>query len=107
MVGGQYETFQTVAPIFEALAPENGYAHVGPMARYSLNFDQLSPLAREAAREAGLGPVCTNPFTSIIVRAVETLYAFEEAVRLVEKPHRFRTAHSPEGFGCLAAMKIS
>ena len=27
---------------------------VGPLARYSLNFDRLSPLAQEAAREAGL-----------------------------------------------------
>ena len=57
---------------------------VGPMARYSLNFDKLSPLAREAACEAGLGPVCRNPFKSIMVRAVETLYAFDEALRIIE-----------------------
>ena len=44
----------------------------GPLARYNLNFDRLTPLARETAREAGLGPVCLNPFQSIIVRAVET-----------------------------------
>ena len=30
MVGGAREPFQTVEPIFEALAPEEGYAHVGP-----------------------------------------------------------------------------
>ena len=29
---------------------------VGPQARYNLNFDQLSPLAQEAARAAGLRP---------------------------------------------------
>ena len=57
---------------------------VGPLARYSLNFDRLSPLAQEAARGAGLGPVCRNPFHSIIVRSVETLYACEEALRIVE-----------------------
>ena len=57
---------------------------VGPLARYSLNHGQLSPLAREAAQEAGLGPVCTNPFQSIIVRAVEVLWAVEEALRLIE-----------------------
>ncbi len=28
---------------------------VGPLARYSLNFDRLSPLVQQAAREAGLG----------------------------------------------------
>lgn len=56
---------------------------VGPLARYALNFDRLSPLAQEAARSAGLGPVCTNPYRSIVVRAVEILYACDEALRLV------------------------
>ena len=30
MVGGAREAFATVEPIFKALAPEDGYAHVGP-----------------------------------------------------------------------------
>jgi coenzyme F420-reducing hydrogenase alpha subunit len=55
----------------------------GPMARYALSFDKLSPLAREAAREANLGAACTNPFKSIIVRAVEVLYACDEALRII------------------------
>ena len=38
-------------------------------------------LARVAA---GLGPVCNNPFQSILVRAVETLYAIEEAIRIID-----------------------
>jgi coenzyme F420-reducing hydrogenase alpha subunit len=62
----------------------SGAYFVGPMARYSLNFDQLSPLAQEAARAAGLGMVCRNPFQSIIVRAIETLYACDEALRIIE-----------------------
>ncbi|MEQ9690211.1 MAG: nickel-dependent hydrogenase large subunit, partial [Bauldia litoralis] len=41
------------------------------------------PLAQEAAREAGLGPVCNNPFRSIIVRSVEILYACDEALRII------------------------
>jgi sulfhydrogenase subunit alpha len=57
---------------------------VGPLARYSLNFDRLSPLAQEAARSAGLAPVCRNPFQSIVVRSIEILYACEEALRLVD-----------------------
>jgi sulfhydrogenase subunit alpha len=68
-----------------------GAYFAGPLARYNLNFDQLTPLAQEAAREAGLGPVCRNPFQSIIVRAVETLYAVEEAMAIIEayqKPER-------------------
>ncbi len=58
---------------------------VGPMARYNLNFDQLSPLAQEAAREAGLGEMVHNPFQSIVVRAVETVYACDEALRIIEQ----------------------
>ncbi|HEV2583004.1 MAG TPA: Ni/Fe hydrogenase subunit alpha [Ktedonobacteraceae bacterium] len=62
-----------------------GAYFVGPMARYNLNFDQLSPLAQEAARGAGLGQVCRNPFQSIVVRSVEILYAFDEALRIIEE----------------------
>lgn len=64
---------------------------VGPLARYSLNFDRLSPLAQQAAREAGLGTTCANPYRSIVVRAVETLYACDEALRIIaeyEEPDR-------------------
>jgi coenzyme F420-reducing hydrogenase alpha subunit len=57
---------------------------VGPLARYSLNQDQLSDLAREAAHSAGLGPQCRNPFRSIVVRAVELVYAFDEALRIID-----------------------
>ncbi len=55
----------------------------GPLARYALSSRWLSPLAREAARAAGLGESCDNPFRSIVVRAVETVYAVEEALRLI------------------------
>ena len=61
-----------------------GTYFVGPMARYSLNSSQLSPIALEAAERAGLGRECRNPFKSIIVRAVEILYSLDEALRLIE-----------------------
>jgi sulfhydrogenase subunit alpha len=57
---------------------------VGPLARYTLNHDALSDLARECAHDAGLGSECRNPFRSIIVRAVELVYALEEALRIIE-----------------------
>ena len=57
---------------------------VGPLARYALNSEKLSPIAREAAKDAGLGPVCRNPYRSIVVRAVETLYAIDEALRIID-----------------------
>jgi coenzyme F420-reducing hydrogenase alpha subunit len=61
---------------------------VGPLARYSLNHDRLSPVARQAAEAAGLGPVCRNPFRGIIVRAVEVVYAVEEALRIISAYER-------------------
>jgi|UniRef100_A0A7C5EMV5 sulfhydrogenase subunit alpha len=57
---------------------------VGPLARFNLNFAQLSPLAQEAAREAGVTPVCRNPFKSIVVRALEMVQATDEALNLIE-----------------------
>lgn len=88
-----------------------GAAHVGPMARYNLNFDQLTPLARDLAREAGLGKTCTNPFQSIVVRAVEVLYAFDEAVSIVEgyeppdKPCVDVKPKAGTGYGCTEAPR--
>ncbi len=63
---------------------DGGSYLVGPLARYALSSARLSALAREAAAEAGLGPVCRNPYRSIVVRAVEILYAVEEALRIVD-----------------------
>ena len=63
---------------------ERGTYLCGPLARYSLNHAQLSPLARELAREAGLGETCRNPFRSIVVRSVELVYVCDEALRLID-----------------------
>ena len=63
---------------------ERGEYFVGPLARYNLNFDRLSPLAREAAEAAGIRPPCRNPFKSITVRAVEILNACDEAIRIID-----------------------
>jgi sulfhydrogenase subunit alpha len=57
---------------------------VGPSARYTLNRQWLSPVARQAADAAGLGANCRNPYRSIVVRAVETVYAVDEAMRLID-----------------------
>jgi sulfhydrogenase subunit alpha len=86
---------------------------VGPLARYALNFDRLSPLAQEAAKEAGLGRVCRNPFQSIIVRSVEVLYACDEALRLIdeyEPPEEAAVDVRPRaatGFACTEAPRGS
>ncbi len=60
-----------------------GTYQVGPLARFNLNSDRLTPLARQAAREAGLAAPVRNPFQSIVVRAVELVLAAEEAHRIL------------------------
>ena len=88
-----------------------GSYFVGPMARYSLNFDKLSAVAREAALSAGLSQTCRNPFKSIIVRSVETLYAIDEALRIIEQyepPDRPAVEVEPKaatGFACTEAPR--
>jgi len=64
---------------------DGGIYLCGPLARYTLNRDRLSPLAQEAATEADLGPACRNPFLSIVVRSVELVYACDEALRAIER----------------------
>ena len=92
------------------LNERNSY-FVGPLARYNLNFDQLSPVAQEAARSAGLGPVCRNPFQSIIVRSVEMVYACDEALRIIEQyemPDQPAVNVEPRvstGYGCTEAPR--
>jgi coenzyme F420-reducing hydrogenase alpha subunit len=84
---------------------------VGPLARYALNYAQLSPLAQEAARDAGLGPVERNPFKSIVVRAVEIVYACDEALRIIdqyEPPERAYLEVPPRagrGYACTEAPR--
>lgn len=57
---------------------------VGPIARYNLNYEKLTPACKEVASEIGLGHECYNPFKSIIIRGIETLYSCEEALRIIE-----------------------
>lgn len=90
---------------------ERGSYFVGPSARYNLNFDRLTPRCREEAKKAGIGATCNNPFQSIVIRAVETLYACEEALRIIgqyEMPDSPSVPIEPKagtGFGCTEAPR--
>lgn len=90
-----------------------GAYFVGPLARYNLNFSLLPSSIQQAAREAGLGSVCRNPFQSIVVRSVETLYACEEALRLIkeyeepESPHIEVAPQAGTGYACTEAPRGS
>jgi len=58
---------------------------VGPLARFNLNFDKLPDVARQAALDVGLQPPVKNPFKSIVVRAVELVFACAEALRVIRE----------------------
>jgi sulfhydrogenase subunit alpha len=96
--------------LHSGLAARGAY-FAGPLARYNVNFDTLSPLAQAAAREAGLGPTCYNPFQSIVVRSIEVLYACDEALRLIdayERPEAPAVEVLPRaatGYGCTEAPR--
>lgn len=90
---------------------DRGRYIAGPLARYNLNVDRLPPSVRAVATAADLGPQCHNPFQSIVVRAVETLYACEEALRLIasyERPNPPAVTVPPRagtGHGCTEAPR--
>ncbi len=95
----------------QAHIEERGAYLTGPLARYALNSERLSPVALEAARDARLGPACRNPHRSIVVRAVEVVHACEEALRILgsyEPPARPAVSVEPReatGYGCTEAPR--
>ncbi|KAF0220433.1 MAG: nickel-dependent hydrogenase large [Rhodospirillaceae bacterium] len=92
--------------------PKDGLAHhVGPLARYNLNYAQLGNTAKEAAKDAGLSPVVRNPFQSIVVRAVELVQVCEDALKIVQNytepdaPYVDAPVKAGEGHGCTEAPR--
>jgi coenzyme F420-reducing hydrogenase alpha subunit len=94
-----------------SILKERGAYFVGPLARFNLNLDKLTPAAQEAAKAAGIGKGTNNPFKSIIVRAIEMLYACEEALRIIkdyEVPMKSAEEIKPKlgtGYGCSEAPR--
>ncbi len=84
---------------------------VGPLARFALNFDRLPAEVQALAREVGQQPTCKNPFRSIVVRALEIVFACQEALRIIaeyEPPASASAAFEPRagvGFGCTEAPR--
>jgi coenzyme F420-reducing hydrogenase alpha subunit len=58
---------------------------VGALARFNNNYEKLSPLARWAAEEMGLKPVCYNPFMNNVAQLVEVAHCFEDSVRIINE----------------------
>jgi coenzyme F420-reducing hydrogenase alpha subunit len=108
----QFEERQVAhSTALHSVVKRRGAYLVGPLARYALNFDRLPASVQALAREARLGPVCRNPYQSIIVRALEIVYACEEARRLIaayEPPKLASLPIAPRaatGFGCTEAPR--
>lgn len=84
---------------------------VGPLARYALNYDRLPADVQALARDVRQDPICRNPFRSIVVRALEIVYACQEAQRIVaeyEPPQMASVPFDPKagvGFGCTEAPR--
>ena len=58
---------------------------VGALARFNNNYEHLSPLARWAAEEMGLRPVCYNPFMNNTAQLVEVAHCLEDGVRIINE----------------------
>lgn len=108
----QIEEFQVPhSTALHARVKGRGNFLVGPMARYHHNFHCLSPLVKELAKDIGFSESCRNPYQSIIVRGLEVLYAFDEALRLIdnyEKPDAPSLDVQPRagvGYGCSEAPR--
>ena len=85
---GEYDEhfFEQHVPYSNALRSqlrERGSYLVGPLARFNLNFDLLPKSAQAVAGECGLKPPVRNPFRSIIVRAVELIFACDESLKII------------------------
>src|SRR5579885_34880 len=71
----------------QARLRERGSYLVGPLARFNLNFEKRPEVARQAAADCGLEAPCRNPFRSIVVRAIEVIFACDEALKLIAEYH--------------------
>jgi coenzyme F420-reducing hydrogenase alpha subunit len=57
---------------------------VGALARFNLNYDQLSPMAKEWAKKFGLKPVCHNPFMNSVAQLIEFVNSIEDSIKIID-----------------------
>jgi sulfhydrogenase subunit alpha len=56
---------------------------LGPLARVNLNFNSLGAEVASLARQTSIPWPNSNPYTSIVARALEVLYSIDEALRII------------------------
>lgn len=57
---------------------------VGALARFNINYDKLHSLAKYAADELGLKPICYNPFMNTAAQIVECFHFTEDALDIID-----------------------
>ncbi len=57
---------------------------VGALARFNINYDRLSPEAKDAAGELGLKPVCRNAYLNTAAQIVECAHFCADGIRLID-----------------------
>jgi sulfhydrogenase subunit alpha len=57
----------------------------GPLARFNLHFEKLPEACRKLSHQIGIERNTHNPFKSLLVRGIESLFCFIEAERIVNK----------------------
>ena len=58
---------------------------VGALARFNLNYDRLSPMARETAEMFDFKPICYNPFMNNIAQLVEIVNSLEDSIKIINE----------------------
>ncbi len=69
---------------------------VGALARFNLNYNQLSPLAKKTAETFNLKPVCHNPFMNNIAQLVEVVHSVEDSIKLIDELESAGLKSQPE-----------
>ncbi len=56
---------------------------VGALARFNINYEKLSPMAKDVAKMFGLKPINYNPFMNSVAQLIETVHSVEESIKLL------------------------
>ncbi len=81
----QFEEYQvSYSNALQCRRKGGGAYFVGPLARWNLCADQAGIDIQQLAQDTGIAWPCRNPYVSIVARALETAYAVDEALRLIE-----------------------
>jgi coenzyme F420-reducing hydrogenase alpha subunit len=99
------------SPALHARLPDGTPYLTGPMARLNLFPEKLHPLAQASLERSALVLPVVNPYRSIVVRAVELVHAFGEALDLIrgyrrcEPPFQEVPVRAGEGVGATEAPR--